>query len=62
VDPALDITFPGSGAIIDATKKGSGDVHTREWPDDLFMPQAVKDTVDEKIRLSGIADLLCLKK
>ncbi|MBN1932472.1 MAG: menaquinone biosynthesis decarboxylase [Desulfobacterales bacterium] len=62
VDPARDITFSGSGAIIDATKKGPADGHIRKWPDDLFIPQTIKDTVDEKIHLSGITDLLCLRK
>ncbi|HEU20269.1 MAG TPA: menaquinone biosynthesis decarboxylase [Deltaproteobacteria bacterium] len=57
VDPARDIHVAARGVVIDATKKGPADGHTREWPDDLIMPQAVKDMVSSKARRMGIKEL-----
>ncbi|MDD5723133.1 MAG: menaquinone biosynthesis decarboxylase [Syntrophales bacterium] len=54
VDPARDISVSNGGAIIDATKKGLEDGHTREWPEDLAIPQTVKDTVSEKAHRLGL--------
>ncbi|MGE4584887.1 MAG: menaquinone biosynthesis decarboxylase [Sphaerochaeta sp.] len=47
---ALDHASPrklfGTRLGIDATKKGALDGHTRPWPDDIVMDQAVKEKVD----------------
>ena len=46
VDPLRDIVLEKSCLIIDATKKGIGDGHTREWPDDIEMSQNAVKKVD----------------
>jgi 4-hydroxy-3-polyprenylbenzoate decarboxylase len=48
VDPRRDIRFTRWGAIIDATKKGPADGHTRPWPDDIAMAPELRRLVDEK--------------
>jgi len=58
VDPARDISVLKDGAIVDATKKGPKDGHTREWPEDLAIPQTVKDTVSEKAHRLGLTDFI----
>lgn len=47
VDPARDIRITLTGVIIDATKKGPSDGHTRPWPDDVEMTQDVRDRVNK---------------
>ena len=46
VDPVRDITQEKGCMIIDATKKGISDGHTREWPDDIEMTKEVIEKVD----------------
>jgi len=58
VDPARDIVIAGGGAVIDATQKGPADGHTRAWPEDLVMTEAVKATVDDKARRLGLTELV----
>lgn len=48
VDPKRDIDLVGNGAIIDATKKGPVDGHTREWPDEIEMSEDVKNRIDQR--------------
>lgn len=44
----------GSKLGIDATKKGPGEGHNREWPDDLEMTESIKRIVDNKWSDYGI--------
>jgi 4-hydroxy-3-polyprenylbenzoate decarboxylase len=46
VDPQRDIIQEKGIMIIDATKKGIADGHTREWPDDIEMSEDVIKKVD----------------
>jgi len=46
VDPLRDIVIGNGSMIIDATKKGIADGHTREWPDDIVMSEEVVRKVD----------------
>jgi len=46
VDPLRDIVMEKGSIIIDATKKGISDGHTREWPDDIAMSEDVVKKVD----------------
>jgi 4-hydroxy-3-polyprenylbenzoate decarboxylase len=46
VDPLRDIIMEKGCMIIDATKKGIADGHTREWPDDIVMSKDVVKKVD----------------
>lgn len=46
VDPIRDIVMEKGCMIIDATKKGIADGHTREWPDDIIMSNDVVKKVD----------------
>ncbi len=46
VDPLRDILIEKGTMIIDATKKGIADGHTREWPDDITMSEDVVKRVD----------------
>jgi 4-hydroxy-3-polyprenylbenzoate decarboxylase len=57
VDPERDIIVSDKGVVIDATRKGPADGHAREWPDDLVMPETVKETVRSKARKLGIKKL-----
>jgi 4-hydroxy-3-polyprenylbenzoate decarboxylase len=45
-DPKRDILVCEGGLVIDATKKGPGDRHDREWPDDIVMDDDTKKRVD----------------
>lgn len=46
VDPQRDIIQEKGIMIIDATKKGIADGHTREWPDDIEMSEDVVKKID----------------
>lgn len=46
VDPSRDMVLENGCVIIDATKKGIADGHSREWPDDIEMSEDVKKKVD----------------
>ncbi len=50
VDPLRDIVMEKGSVIIDATKKGIADGHTREWPDDIVMSEDVVDRVDMMLK------------
>jgi 4-hydroxy-3-polyprenylbenzoate decarboxylase len=54
VDPLRDIKLTGTGAIIDATKKGPADGHAREWPDEIGMSQDVKDRIERRKKEFGL--------
>jgi len=58
VDPARDIIMSGSSAVIDATKKGPADGHTRSWPDDMVMTEDIKETVNDKVHRLGLTELI----
>ncbi|HRX46637.1 MAG TPA: menaquinone biosynthesis decarboxylase [Spirochaetota bacterium] len=49
VDPSRDMVFEKDCIIIDATKKGIADGHSREWPDDIEMSEDVKKKIDEML-------------
>lgn len=44
----------GSKMGLDATRKGPGEGHLREWPDDIVMDPAIKKLVDEKWESYGL--------
>jgi len=46
VDPSRDMVVEKGCMIIDATRKGLADGHSREWPDDIEMSPDVKRRVD----------------
>jgi 4-hydroxy-3-polyprenylbenzoate decarboxylase len=46
VDPLRDIIHERNSMIIDATKKGISDGHSREWPDDIVMSDDIVKKVD----------------
>jgi 4-hydroxy-3-polyprenylbenzoate decarboxylase len=48
VDPLRDIELVGTGAMVDATKKGLADGHAREWPDEIEMSTDVKARIDQR--------------
>ncbi len=56
VDPSRDMLIDDGCVIIDATRKGTADGHSREWPDDIEMSGAVKKKVDAL--LAGNRDFL----
>ncbi len=49
VDPSRDMMLENGCVIIDATKKGIADGHSREWPDDIEMSEDVKNKVDARL-------------
>jgi 4-hydroxy-3-polyprenylbenzoate decarboxylase len=55
---ALDHSSPlpryGTRLGVDATRKGPGEGHDREWPEPLVMDAAVKELVDRRWRAYGI--------
>lgn len=54
LDHSSDFSHYGCRMGIDATKKWPSEGHTREWPDDIAMDEAVKKLVDEKWDSYGI--------
>ena len=50
VDPSRDIIMEKGIMIIDATKKGTADGHTREWPDDIVMSEEVVKKVEKMLK------------
>jgi 4-hydroxy-3-polyprenylbenzoate decarboxylase len=54
VDPLRDIELAGTGAIIDATRKGPADGHAREWPDEIEMSKDVKDRIEQRKNEFGL--------
>jgi 4-hydroxy-3-polyprenylbenzoate decarboxylase len=54
VDPLRDIELDGTGAIVDATKKGLADGYAREWPDEIEMSPDVKARVEQRKKEFGL--------
>ncbi len=48
LDHVSPLPYFGAKMGIDATKKGPKDGHFREWPDDIEMPDAIKDIVNSR--------------
>ncbi|HHC25801.1 MAG TPA: UbiD family decarboxylase, partial [Desulfobacterales bacterium] len=45
-DPARDIVITQDRIIIDATRKGPADGHSRQWPEDIAMTQEIREKVN----------------
>ncbi len=58
VDPKRDILRHGARIVIDATRKGVEDGHTRPWPDDIEMAPEVVKTVRDRAKELGIEEFL----
>jgi len=58
VDPKRDILVDSGRMVIDATKKGAEDGHTRPWPDDVEMSPDVLRSVKERAKELGIEEFL----
>jgi 4-hydroxy-3-polyprenylbenzoate decarboxylase len=58
VDPKRDILIHGGRMVIDATRKGAEDGHTRPWPDDIEMSPEVLGRVKERAKELGIEEYL----
>ena len=54
LDHASNTPHYGSRVGIDATRKWSGEGHTRKWPDDIEMSPEMKDLVSEKWKEYGL--------
>lgn len=54
-DYSRDITIRETGIIIDATKKGPADGHTRPWPDEIEMSAEIKKRVNGLVAELGAA-------
>ena len=54
LDHASDLPRYGHRMGIDATKKWSGEGHTREWPDDIEMTENIKKLVSGRWAEYGI--------
>ncbi len=54
VDPKRDILREGRRMVIDATKKGPEDGHTRPWPDDIVMDPEIVERVKRRAKELGI--------
>jgi 4-hydroxy-3-polyprenylbenzoate decarboxylase len=50
VDPSRDMAFDEGRLIIDATRKGKDDGHSREWPDDIVMSSEVIKKIDTLLK------------
>ena len=58
VDPKRDILRQGGRIVIDATRKGAEDGHTRPWPDDIEMAPEVAGRVRDRAKELGIEEFL----
>ncbi len=58
VDPKRDILRQGGRIVIDATRKGAEDGHTRPWPDDIEMAPEVAVSIKERAKELGIEQFL----
>jgi 4-hydroxy-3-polyprenylbenzoate decarboxylase len=58
VDPKRDILRHGARIVVDATRKGVEDGHTRPWPDDIEMAPEVVKTVRDRAKELGIEEFL----
>ncbi len=58
VDPKRDIVQKENRIVIDATKKGHEDDHTRPWPDDIVMDPDIVERVRRRAKELGIEEFL----
>ncbi len=58
VDPKRDIVIHGGRLVIDATRKGVEDGHTRPWPKDVEMSPEVLASVKGRAKDLGIEEFL----
>ncbi len=58
VDPKRDLIRKDHRIVIDATKKGPEDGHTRDWPDDIVMEEEIVERVKRRARELGIEEFL----
>jgi 4-hydroxy-3-polyprenylbenzoate decarboxylase len=58
VDPKRDILRQGGRIVIDATRKGAEDGHTRPWPEDIEMTPEVAARVRERAKELAIEEFL----
>lgn len=58
VDPRRDITVQHGRIVIDATKKGPQDGHSRPWPDEIVMSEEIKERVRRRASELGIEEFL----
>lgn len=56
LDHACPLPAYGSKVGIDATKKGPGEGHYREWPEEIQMSQEIKERVAARWQLYGFRD------
>ncbi|MGC8719927.1 MAG: menaquinone biosynthesis decarboxylase, partial [Thermodesulforhabdaceae bacterium] len=54
VDPRRDIIVSGGRIVVNATKKGQKDGHTRPWPEDIVMDEEIKTRVRRRAKELGI--------
>ncbi|MEJ5300465.1 MAG: menaquinone biosynthesis decarboxylase [Thermodesulforhabdaceae bacterium] len=54
VDPKRDIIVKEGRIVVNATKKGSQDGHTRPWPEDIVMDEDVRKRVRSRAKELGI--------
>ena len=52
-DSSRDVSIRGAMIIIDATKKGPADGHTRPWPDEIKMTDDTKNRVNGSLERGG---------
>ncbi len=57
LDHSSPLPYYGSKIGIDATRKGPGEGHQREWPADIVMSQEVRERVDRRWKELGIGPL-----
>jgi 4-hydroxy-3-polyprenylbenzoate decarboxylase len=58
VDPRRDITIKDGRIVVNATKKGQQDGHTRPWPEDIVMDEEIRLRVRNRAKELGIEDFL----
>lgn len=58
VDPKRDIIVNGGRIVVNATKKGLKDGHSRPWPDDIEMDEEVKNRVKSRAKELGIEEFI----
>lgn len=58
VDPRRDITIKDGRIVVNATKKGPQDGHTRPWPEDIVMDEEIRLRVKNRAKELGIEEFL----
>jgi 4-hydroxy-3-polyprenylbenzoate decarboxylase len=61
VDPRRDVVALQNRVVVDATKKGREDDHTRPWPDDIVMDPEIVKRVEARAAELGIEELPKIK-